>query len=153
MSATSLRRAQTEDAPAVRALTRAAYAKWVPVIGREPKPMAADAVAAIRDHLVDLLHDDGTLAALNETIPEADHLLIENVAVAPAFQGLGHGRRLMDHAERFATELGYREVRLYTNKMFAENVRLYLALGYRIDREERSGLGIAVHMSKPLSVR
>ena len=49
-----------------------------------------------------------------------------------------------------ARELGYAEVRLYTNKMFEANVRLYLAFGYRIDREETSSLGVTVYMSKPL---
>ena len=43
------------DASAVRELTRTAYAKWVPVIGREPKPMGADYDRAVRDHIVDLL--------------------------------------------------------------------------------------------------
>lgn len=147
-STPTIRRATSEDALAVRDLARAAYAKWVPVIGREPKPMTADYDAAVRDHLVDLLHVDGTLAALIETIPEADHLLIENVAVAPAFQGAGHGRRMMDHAEQLAATLGYGEVRLYTNQMFAENVRLYLALGYLIEREERGVLGMTVYMTK-----
>lgn len=152
-STPTIRRAAPADAPAVRDLTRAAYAKWVPIIGREPKPMAVDYDAAVRDHLVDLLHVDGTLAALIETIPEADHLLIENVAVAPAFQGAGYGRRMMDHAERLAVTLGYAEVRLYTNQMFAKNVDLYLALGYRIDREERSVLGMTVFMTRSLAAR
>lgn len=39
-----IRRATTDDAPTVGLLTRAAYAKWVPVIGREPLPMKADRV-------------------------------------------------------------------------------------------------------------
>jgi len=55
MSATfTLRRALPADAEAVRALVRQAYAKWVPVIGRESRPMRADREAPIRDHLVDL---------------------------------------------------------------------------------------------------
>jgi len=41
-------------------------------------------------------------------------------------------------------------IRLHTNQRFAENIRLYLALGYRIDREEQSALGIMIHMSKPV---
>ena len=88
-----LRQAADADAPAILTLTRAAYAKWVPVIGREPKPMTADYAAAVRDHRIDLLYLGDDLAALIETIREADHLLIENVAVAPAFQGRGFGRR------------------------------------------------------------
>jgi ribosomal protein S18 acetylase RimI-like enzyme len=143
-----LRRAVAGDAPAIRALTRLAYAKWVPVAGREPLPMRADYEAAVRDHRIDLLYRDSELAALIETVAETDHLLIENVAVAPAFQGQGLGRVLLAHAEQLAAQSGYAELRLYTNKLFAANVALYQRLGYRIDREESLNGGTAVHMSK-----
>lgn len=146
-----LRRAVPADAPAIRALTRLAYAKWVPVAGREPLPMRADYDAAVRDHRIDLLYRDGALAALIETVAEADHLLIENVAVSPDFQGRGLGRILMAHAERLAVAAGYVEVRLYTNKLFSANVALYQRLGYRIDREEALNGGTAVHMSKQVA--
>lgn len=143
-----LRRAVAADAAAVRALTRQAYAKWVPLIGREPKPMQADYDRAVREHRIDLALLDGALAGVIETIEQPDHLLIENVAVAPAFRGRGVGRRLMAHAERLAVEQGHAEIRLYTNARFAENVALYRRLGYRIDREDEGVLGVAVHMSK-----
>ncbi len=145
-----IRRAAPADAQAIRELTRAAYARWVPVIGREPKPMAADYDAAVRHHLIDLLHVGGELVALIETILAADHLLIENVAVAPAVQGRGYGRTLMAHAEQLAISLGYDEIRLYTNKLFDANVRLYHQLGYQVDREEAFAGGIVVHMRKKL---
>ena len=145
-----LRRAVAEDAAAVRTLTRQAYTKWVPLIGREPKPMQADYVEALRKHRIDLAYLGGDLAALIETIAEVDHLLVENVAVAPAFQRRGLGRMLMAHAEQLALDLNYSEVRLYTNKQFAENIELYRRLGYRIDREETLAIGVAVHMSKTI---
>jgi ribosomal protein S18 acetylase RimI-like enzyme len=145
-----LRRAVASDAPAIRALTREAYAKWVPLIGREPKPMTADYAEAVRRHRIDLLHLDGVLAALIETIAEADHLLIENVAVSPAFRGRGLGRKLMAHAEQLAASAGHGETRLYTNKLFTQNIELYRKLGYRIDREEVLEIGVAVYMSKPV---
>ena len=138
------------DAPAIRELTRSAYAKWVPIIGREPTPMTADYEAAVRKHRFDLLYLGGELAALIETISEADHLLIENIAVAPAFQGRGLGRRLLAHAEAIAASSGYGEVRLYTNESFAENVRLYLRFGYEITRKEEYMGGFTVHMRKPI---
>src|SRR3954469_21763265 len=143
-----MRQATAADAGAIRALTRAAYAKWVPLIGREPKPMAADHEAAVREHLVDLLWCGGSLAGLIEMIPGPGHLLIENVAVAPSFQGRGLGRALMAHAEQLASEQGPAELRLYTNARFEENIALYRRLGYRVDREEEGALGVAVHMSK-----
>ena len=143
-----LRRAVAADAAAVQALTRQAYAKWVPLIGREPKPMQADYDRAVREHRIDLALLDGALAGLIETIDRPDHLLIENVAVAPAVQGRGVGWRLMAHAEQLAGEQGHAELRLYTNARFEENIALYRRLGYRIDREDDGPLGVAVHMSK-----
>ncbi len=146
----TLRRAEAADAAAVRSLTRAAYAKWVPVIGREPKPMTANYQTAVRLNRIDLAYDDSELAGLIETIDRSDHLLIENVAVAPERHGQGIGRTLMAHAEAIARAAGYRDVRLYTNRRFEANVQLYLRLGYAIDREETSELGVTVYMSKRL---
>ncbi|MDY0882140.1 GNAT family N-acetyltransferase [Dongia soli] len=144
----TLRRAVPADASAIRTLTHAAYAKWLPVLGREPKPMTADYDQAVREHLIDLLVVGDRLAALVETIPMADHLLIENLAVSPDFQRRGYGRRLALHAEELARSRGYSEIRLYTNKLFAENIALYRRLGYGLDREEPFKGGFLVHMSK-----
>lgn len=143
-----LRQAVAGDAAAIRALTRAAYAKWVPVIGREPTPMSADYDAAVAKHRFDLVHVNGTLAALIETIAKDDHLLIENVAVGPPFQKRGLGRWLMAHADTVALASGFGQVKLYTNKLFTENVVLYQRLGYRVDREEEFRGGVTIHMSK-----
>ena len=145
-----MRQATAADAGAIRDLTRQAYAKWVPLIGREPKPMTADYDQAVARHRFDLLYVDGTLAALIETIREADHLLVENVAVSPDFQGRGLGRKLMAHAEVLAREQGFGMIRLYTNQRFAENIALYRRLGYQVDREEALPVGVVTHMSKKL---
>ena len=143
-----IRRAAPADAPTIRSLTRRAYAKWVPLIGREPWPMVADYDAAVRDHLIDLLTIEGELAALVEMIAQPDCLLVENLAVAPAHQSRGYGRLLMRHAEQVAEALGLRTLRLYTNQRFTENIALYGHLGYQIDREETVSVGVVVHMSK-----
>jgi ribosomal protein S18 acetylase RimI-like enzyme len=143
-----LREAVAADAAAIGDLTRRAYAKWTEVIGREPRPMTVDYADAVLRHRFDLLYAGGTLAALIETIAHADHLLIENVAVAPAFQRRGFGQRLLAHAEAVAAAAGLREIRLYTNARFTGNVALYLKLGYRVDREEEFRGGVVVHMSK-----
>lgn len=44
--------------------------------------MTADYGAALRDHVADMLQSDGESVALIEMKPEADHLLVVNVAVA-----------------------------------------------------------------------
>lgn len=147
-----LRRAGPADAAAIAAVTHQAYAKWIPVIGRKPLPMSVDYARAVLDHRFDLAEAGGTLAALIETTPEADALLIVNVAVRPAFQGRGLGVRLLSLAEALAAEAGLAATRLYTHQKFEANVRLYASLGYAVEREERLGDGgVAVHMVKRLA--
>jgi ribosomal protein S18 acetylase RimI-like enzyme len=145
----SLRVARPGDADSIREVTRAAYAKWVGITGREPLPMRVDYAGALRRHRFDLLFVGERLAALIETVPEGDRLLIENVAVLPVFQGLGFGKRLLNLAEALAGAAGLAGTRLYTNKLLVQNIRLYESLGYRIEREEPLNGGIAVHMTKP----
>jgi ribosomal protein S18 acetylase RimI-like enzyme len=148
----TIRLATPADVEAIRALTREAYARWVPVVGREPLPMTADYEAAVRAHRFDLLYVDGALAGLIETVDEGEQLLIENVAVAPAFQGQGLGRRLLAHAEAIAREAGRSRVRLYTSALMAANIELYQRLGYAIDGREVTLEGRnAVHMSKAVA--
>ena len=142
--------AKSEHMEIVRHLVRAAYAKWVPVIGREPLPMKADYARAIRDHDIDLVYADGTLVALIEIIMASDHVFIENVAVSPEHQGQGLGRQLLAHAEEKACQAGLSEIRLLTNAIFEANVRLYQSVGFCIDKEEPFMGGITVHMSKSL---
>lgn len=147
-----LRRGSEADADAIRDLTRAAYAKWVSAIGREPKPMSADYCAAVRSNRFDLLYLDGTLAALIETIDQGDRLLIENVAVSPDFQRRGLGSRLMLHAEKIAQTLGLERISLYTNRRFTGNVELYARLGYEVESEEPIDAGMMrTNMSKRAS--
>jgi GNAT superfamily N-acetyltransferase len=143
-----IRPAAPADVEAIRSLTRAAYAKWVALIGREPLPMQADYQRAIAEHMIDLLVDGGALVGLIETILRPDHLWVENVAVAPEWQGRGFGRLLLDHAERRAIQSGRAEIRLLTNQAFAANVELYARRGYSVDRTEPFRGGTTVHMSK-----
>ena len=143
-----IRLAEAADADAIRDLTLRAYAKWVPVIGREPLPMQVDYSQAVAEHRFDLIEIDGKLAALMETIDQGDHLLIENLAVSPDRQGNGLGKKLLAHAETIAVELGYNCLKLFSNKAFTSNIQLYLKFGYEIEREEPFREGFTVYMQK-----
>ncbi len=149
-SAVQLRLGQAGDADAILTLTRAAYAPWVAVIGREPLPMTVDYDAALQAHRFDLAHRDGELVGLIETETAPDHLLVVNVAVAPGRQSAGLGRRLLAHAESLAREQGLTTLRLYTNGAMARNIGIYRRLGYAVDREETNERGTVVHMVKTI---
>jgi ribosomal protein S18 acetylase RimI-like enzyme len=144
------RRAGPGDAAAVRDLTRKAYVKWCEVIGREPLPMTADYDRAVRHHLIDMALIDGRMVGLIEMIPRESDLLIENVCIDPAVQGSGLGRRLVAHAEEETLRRGRKTIRLYTNKLFAANLRFYEKLGYDVEREEPFKGGTVVHFRKLL---
>ena len=145
-----LTRAVPADAAAVRQLVRDAYAKWVPVFGREPTPMTADYDLAVRQHQVDLLHIDDALVAVIEMIIRPDDLFIENIAVAPSHHSRGLGRMLIAHAEAMAKDLGLLKLSLLTGQVMESNLRLYQALGFQIDRTEPFKGGFTVYMSKEL---
>lgn len=88
-SSIRFRPAETADAATIRDIVRAAYAKWVPVIGREPLPMRADYEKAVAEHPFELAVADGGIVGMIETMLADDHLWIENVCVAPQAQGRG----------------------------------------------------------------
>jgi ribosomal protein S18 acetylase RimI-like enzyme len=149
----NIRRAVEMDASSIRDLTCAAYEKWIAVLGRTPMPMLTDYDRAVREHMVDLLFHREVLAALIETRSEADHLLILNVAVLPILQKRGYGRRMLAHAEQLGSSLGFKELRLYTSKLYSANIALYTRLGYCINREEPFKGNFVVHMSKRIEAR
>src|SRR3546814_11520336 len=83
------RTARSEDAGMIQDVVRSAYAKWVPLIGREPRPMNADYERAVQEHRIDLMYLGLRMVGLVEMMLRDDHLWIENVAVRPEDQGSG----------------------------------------------------------------
>ena len=144
------RRAGPADAAAIRTLTRAAYGPWVPLIGREPLPMATDFDQAVASDLIDLLEQDAEFLALIQMKVRVGHLWLDNVAVHPDHQGQGLGHRLIAHAEAVARDLGLPELRLLTNAAFAANLRFYEGLGFHETAREDFRGGVTVHYAKLL---
>lgn len=151
--ATNLRRATLADATTIRDLTRQAYAKWVPLIGREPRPMTVNYDRAVVDHMIDLYEVDGEAVALIEVVPQAQHLLIENIAVRPDHQGKRISELLLSHAETIARSLHLAELRLYTNAAFISNIEFYARRGFQeFHREPFPAGGVTVHMKKMIEL-
>lgn len=124
------RLAGPDDAGALRALVRAAYAKYVPRLGREPAPMLDDYAARIAAGQAWILEEDGQALGALILEDEAEALLLYNIAVAPEAQGKGVGKRLLAFTEAEARRRGYALLRLYTNELMVENVAMYPRLGF-----------------------
>lgn len=144
-----IRRAVPEDATAATALVVEAYSKYVVKIGRPPLPMLEDYAGIIRSRVVWVLIDESRMAGVLVLKDRHDHLLLDNVAVSPAFQGKGLGKALLVYAEQRARERGYTEIRLYTNEAMVENIALYTRIGYRETHREQEDYR-RVFMSKAL---
>jgi ribosomal protein S18 acetylase RimI-like enzyme len=149
MSEPALRRARIEDADRLTALARAAYARHVPIIGREPMPMTADWAKLLSEQEIWIVDGPSGEATASLALDvQADHVMIWSVAVSPAHQRHGLGRYLMAFAERRARELQRPELRLFTNARMAGNIALYRRLGYSETRRDELPDRVLVHMSK-----
>ena len=155
MDEVRIRPTVAEDIDSVAACVEAAYAVSVERLGRKPAPILVDYGDLIGRGRVWVAAEGGevrgVLVLLPEPEPEPDHMLVWNVAVDPAFQGRGLGRRLMAFAEAHAAGLGLREVRLFTNELMAENVAFYGRLGYEETERRTEGPYRRVFMRKSLT--
>ena len=126
-----IRPAQPEDVEILRRIVDAAYGHYISRLGKSPGPMLDDYGERVTDGQAWVLEDEGALAGvlILEDIDGA--LLLDNLAVAPAAQGRGHGRALIAFAELEARRRGHAELRLYTNALMHENLALYGRLGFR----------------------
>ena len=127
---TIIRSASAADLARVGAIARAAYAKYVPRIGREPAPMAADYDAEIAAHRVVVVEVAGRVGGYMVAWPEADAYFIETIAVDPDDQGGGLGRLLVEYAAAQARRLQLPALRLYTNAAMTENLSMYAHFGF-----------------------
>jgi ribosomal protein S18 acetylase RimI-like enzyme len=149
MSEPELRRATAEDADELAALARAPYARHVPVIGREPMPMTADWGQLLSEQEIWIVEGPASEAIASLALEvQADHVTVWSVAVAPAHQQRGLGRRLMAFAEGRARDLQRPELRLFTNARMEGNIALYRRLGYGETRRQELADRVIVHMSK-----
>ena len=153
-----IRPAQPSDAQVVTACVEAAYYHYIATIGNAPGPMLDDYARVIADHLVWVVDNSASDAAMSDAeidiaglvvlIEKSGGILLDNIAVHPKDQRQGLGKRLMQFAESEAQRRGYGAIELYTHVKMVENIALYQRLGYsETDRRTEKGLE-RVYMQK-----
>jgi ribosomal protein S18 acetylase RimI-like enzyme len=125
-----IRPAIAADVRAIAMIVDHAYRHYITRLGKPPGPMLDDYAARVSEGSVWVLEEGTVLAAIIVLLPAPNYLLLDNIAVSPARQGLGLGRQLLAFAEAEAIRRGYREIRLYTHQAMVENQRLYASIGY-----------------------
>lgn len=146
-----IRPATIADLPAITAIVADAYTPYIARIGQRPGPMQDDYAAAIAERVVWVASLDAAVAGVVVLLAHNDHLLLDNVAVAPMLHGRGIGKALMRFAAEQAARLGLPEMRLYTHEMMTENRAMYARLGWQeTGRGEQQGFR-RVFFSKSVS--
>jgi ribosomal protein S18 acetylase RimI-like enzyme len=143
-----VRQATAADLEPIHAVIQAAYAKYLSRMPKPPAPVLRDYRGPVEAGAVWVT---GTpITGLISLTPVKDSLLIENIAVHPAAQGTGLGRRLMQFAEQQAADRDITRLTLYTHEMMTESQAIYAHLGYReVERRTENGYR-RIYMEKVL---
>jgi RimJ/RimL family protein N-acetyltransferase/ribosomal protein S18 acetylase RimI-like enzyme len=150
VGAVALRRAGLADIPAILALKNAAYTPNESIIGVPSLPRIADYAQVVAEHEVWLAESDGRLDAALVLDIELDSFTVWSVAVAPEASGRRLGSALMAFAETRAGELGYDDVRLYTNAKLTQRIGWYERLGYTISHQQELADRRLTHLRKTI---
>jgi predicted N-acetyltransferase YhbS len=153
----TLRPMAPDDAAAVAALIRAAFAAQS--IVTDPPPSALRVTAP--DVTAHLQGGGGAVAEVGRAlvgsalwVEQDDGLYLARLAVAPAFRGGGIAKGLIAAAEAAARRAGLPVLRLSTRLALEDNLRLFVACGFvETTREAHPGYAepTFVNMEKRLS--
>jgi GNAT superfamily N-acetyltransferase len=104
-----IRAATAADVSAIADIVDQAYRHYIARMGKPPGPMLDDYAARVLEGVVWVLEEGAAIAGIIVLLPTTKYLLLDNIAVSPARQGLGLGRRLLAFAEAGALRRGYCE--------------------------------------------
>src|SRR5260370_13428587 len=130
MALVDIRAAGDADVPAIARIVHDAFAGFIPLIGRAPQPMFQDYVARVAQGAVWVLTEDGAVVGVVVLQFNDDHLFVDTIAIAPAHQGKGHGRRLLGFVETEARRRRRDETRLHLHLTMTRSIAISLRLGY-----------------------
>ena len=119
IDALRIRAATAADVPAIANIVDQAYRHYITRIGRPPGPMLDDYPPRVSEGVVWIVEEGAVIAAMIVLVPAPNYLLLDDIAVSPARQGFGLGRRLLAFAEDEALRRGYCEIRLYTHQTWS----------------------------------
>jgi len=144
------RRATFADMHHVWHIVYHAYSAYIPLLGRTPPTFLEPFDQHITAKNLWLMDSTAGVNAMLVLTPAADHLMIQALCVNPDHQGQGLGQQALAFAESKARELGYDEVRLYTNSKMSRNLKIYRQWGFRETHRESYDWGKRVHLRKLL---
>lgn len=145
-----IRLATPDNLTAIRRIIDEAYGKYIPAMDKPPGPMLDNYPARIAAHEAYVTESADLIIGVLILLDREDYLLLDNVAVSPAAQGTGAGKRMVAFAEAEASRRGFKEIRLYTHIVMSENIGFYESLGWQETHRGRQDGYDRVFMRKAL---
>ncbi|HEV7275667.1 MAG TPA: GNAT family N-acetyltransferase [Devosiaceae bacterium] len=131
-------------------MIHAAFSPYTSAIGRPAAPLLRTYGEAIGAGQVFVAEETGGVIGVAVLESQKAELILEVLAVSPAWQGRGIGGSLLSFAEHLAGLGGCHLVRLYTNVVMQDSIRFYSSRGY-IETHRGASEGYQrIHMQKQL---
>jgi GNAT superfamily N-acetyltransferase len=134
-SGAHVRPAVADDAAAVAAVLREAFAEYAHLYTPEGLAATTPTAAQIQERWGDgpvwVAVRGAVIVGTVATAPRDGALYVRSMAVLPGVGGRGIGRSLLESIERFARERGHRRLVLSTTPFLDRAIRLYEQFGFR----------------------
>lgn len=125
-----IREADTRDVSQITECVEEAFSDYVPLIHKKPSPMLMNYYEALENDFVFVAADSNCIAGVAVIVDTQDNFMwLDVLAVGKKYRGIGLGRKLIEHSERFIAQKK-NECRIYTNVKFENVIALYKHLGY-----------------------
>ncbi len=146
------RAAEQDDLPVIKQCVEQAYRPYVARLGVEPAPLHTDYAGHIqKGNVVIAESSDRDFIGILLSYLDGKSLVVDNVAILPAYQRKGALVEICVEVVRLAREAGAETIRTFTNQKLTRNIAMYEKLGLSIKRIEDMKDRIAVHMEFSLS--
>jgi ribosomal protein S18 acetylase RimI-like enzyme len=136
----TIRLAQPDDAEAIAATLRLAFAEFASLYTRAAFSATTPSVDEIAERFTEgpiwVAELANTVVGTISAVSHGSELYIRSMAVRPDARGSGVGRQLLDTVEAFATEHKYGRLFLNTTPFLLSAIRLYERYGFRYTGEE-----------------
>jgi GNAT superfamily N-acetyltransferase len=158
-----IRRAVPDDASAIASVLQQAFAEFEAAYTPEAFAATTPTAHQIQDRFdegpVWVAVDESVVVGTIAAVPQGEALDLRSMAVLPTGRGRGTGRRLLEEAEQFARQHGYKQLRLSTTPFLAGAIALYAGAGFSRSPEGPSDLcgtplvTMVKRLSEPLVAR
>ena len=135
-----IRTAVDDDAVLISSLLHRSFIEFYSFYSPEGFAATTPPAELIRDRMIEgpvwVAVQEDVMAGTISAVPGDGVLYIRSMAVDPVARGLGIGRNLLEQVESFASQNGFKLLRLSTTPFLIEAIQLYERFGFH-----RSGEG------------